>query len=1198
MPSILPLNLLFKDIKKNNYQEELEAAGVQMIQKNHVSVQTKIALGRPYSGDVYNATWTQNRNKIDVVLRYDLGPAQRELFIREAKIMASLQHEYIMKFYGAVILGSYADSVGLVVELFSKGNLEEFRVPSLFHAWLYASQLSSALEYLESKNLIHTSVVEPFVYISSLEKISIGGFMCCYYEEELDKTRHSGYQGDLLLSAITGHQGHRLDDFSLKGVVAMFSHLVFRMFRYLDSHRSSQLLELFPGNKKWPLVCPSGIASLLDRCLDEDVNNRPAFQEIVQVLAKERPVKLCFTTSNSSAEPCELSYEEGEKVWVISQPDTERYHGMWFGQKENGIIGFFESEKAIKTDDDDQVPLEIRARGIEAELAYKVALLEGMVKVCRARLLVIGQDRTGKTSLTKSLIGLPFNPEEPSTEVLEMNSSKLEVSVEQVVEWTAINDDSEAEQARPQDMSIARLVAENMMQKKENKEGQISPEEEKEMNYERNVAGPTQMNGMTSADDSSAMPNSPHEPSRSEDVVDGFEENLTQNPITMPRELTALVTECLRNPSDDDATETVLDIWDFAGQHLYYATHPIFFTHRAIYLLVHNLQKNPNDLAVPSFKCGDRTKPLENTSNETNLDMLLSWLVSVHSIRSPPTDHKVVQTCKSKLQCLPPPVLVVGTHADQVLPQEAEQVESQIASSIRGKTYQEHVLGPFYRVDNTQSSNSPDVKEIQARVQQILSSGLNSTADLPVKWFNFEKAVKNLAGEKFFMTLEEIGQVAQQECFIDDDKQLDAMLNYYHDLGLIVRFKDTVVVNTQWLINLFKKLITTCPFQEQVPVDRKLWQELEETGVLHMQLIDKVFEDLHGNGGKSLQQSVLDMMEKYGFLAKFHHHEESSKQTSNSCSSDIKYFVPAQLRVSRPELWKLAPLDSDPCSLVVKFCDGFVPHGLFPQLVSRLIALSSKLECTQVPKLYCNGAHFILGKKSQFDLVLLCSKHCIKLVLKGYNADSQQVAASSLAIQVRTLIEQELASLCQQWHWLGNVEYDLCVSCSACLSSSAECERHKSASCLDQDCMHMLPISSVAVEPVTSFTCPEQVGEHSRFTLTNLHKWYSSKTSEEKPPENDHKPRRIADVDFLSLADKIPDKWKKIGRLLDLEDCRISQIEIDKAGDVYEQCYAMLKAWKESQQDLNATCEQLIKALSHEIVKKTNLVPIYCYLEN
>ena len=60
-----------------------------------------------------------------------------------------------------------------MVELFSKGNLEELRVPSLFHAWLYASQLSSALEYLESKHLVHTSVVEPFVYIASLEKVRV-----------------------------------------------------------------------------------------------------------------------------------------------------------------------------------------------------------------------------------------------------------------------------------------------------------------------------------------------------------------------------------------------------------------------------------------------------------------------------------------------------------------------------------------------------------------------------------------------------------------------------------------------------------------------------------------------------------------------------------------------------------------------------------------------------------------------------------------------------------------------------------------------------------------------------------------------------------------------------------------------------------------------------------------------------------------
>ena len=37
-----------------------------------------------------------------------------------------------------------------------------------------------------------------------------------------------------------------------------------------------------------PLMCPSGVASLMERCLSADVHNRPAFQEISKVLAEVR----------------------------------------------------------------------------------------------------------------------------------------------------------------------------------------------------------------------------------------------------------------------------------------------------------------------------------------------------------------------------------------------------------------------------------------------------------------------------------------------------------------------------------------------------------------------------------------------------------------------------------------------------------------------------------------------------------------------------------------------------------------------------------------------------------------------------------------------------------------------------------------------------------------------------------------------
>ena len=81
------------------------------------------------------------------------------------------------------------------------------------------------------------------------------------------------------------------------------------------------------------------------------------------------------------------------------------------------------------------VPSEIEARGPRAKLAYKNALKTGKVKVYRARIMLIGQGRAGKTSLKKSLLGLPFDPEEESTEGIKIDPSKFEIDIEQAKNW-------------------------------------------------------------------------------------------------------------------------------------------------------------------------------------------------------------------------------------------------------------------------------------------------------------------------------------------------------------------------------------------------------------------------------------------------------------------------------------------------------------------------------------------------------------------------------------------------------------------------------------------------------------------------------------------------------------------------------------------------------------------------------------------
>ena len=69
------------------------------------------------------------------------------------------------------------------------------------------------------------------------------------------------------------------------------------------------------------------------------------------------------------------------------------------------------------------------------------------------------------------------------------------------------------------------------------------------------------------------------------------------------------------------------------------------------------------------------------------------------------------------------------------------------------------------------------------------------------------------------MDLDQLVSVIRQICQIEDEEEVTAMLNFYHDLGVIVKHRQTVVLEAQWLIDLFKQLITVRPFDESVSID-------------------------------------------------------------------------------------------------------------------------------------------------------------------------------------------------------------------------------------------------------------------------------------------------------------------------------------------------------------------------------------------
>ena len=93
------------------------------------------------------------------------------------------------------------------------------------------------------------------------------------------------------------------------------------------------------------------------------------------------------------------------------------------------------------------------------------------MNVYRGRILLIGQDRAGKTSLKKSLLGLPFDPKEQSTEGIEVDPSKCEIEVEQVKSWNSTGENKPSLSEFSKD--IARMFAEKRIELESEDESKV-----------------------------------------------------------------------------------------------------------------------------------------------------------------------------------------------------------------------------------------------------------------------------------------------------------------------------------------------------------------------------------------------------------------------------------------------------------------------------------------------------------------------------------------------------------------------------------------------------------------------------------------------------------------------------------------------------------------------------------------------------
>ena len=796
------------------------------------------------------------------------------------------------------------------------------------------------------------------------------------------------------------------------------------------------------------------------------------------------------------------------------------------------------------------VPPEILARGNLALEAYNKALAEGTTCVKRVPIMLIGQDRTGKTSLKNSLIGTRFNRDEESTVGINVDPSHFKVSTET---WKAGETDptTSVDTAVSYEHHAARLVVESLREvrvvQEESTRTEPVPSESiplvdqassnvnsdftSEPSHVPDVithdtaelfsGSKDSESGETSTDPESILTSSNLEPDEKRhpktacSKSDLTERQQDDTPLVipkMPEEIATLIEKLLKELDKvDDKADIYSVLWDFGGQSVYYATHPLFLTARAIYLLVFDLSRGPLERAKPVVRQGTFKKFEDSFGPKTNLDYLDFWMTSVASLANQDGNHELTSS-SGILPVTLPSVFLVCTHADE--PRgggDPSTLAKEIFGSLHTKPYKTHLYENVFAVDNTKSglqSECPEVTRLRKEVHTVARELPQMRESIPVKWLHYEKALQVMKedGNKW-ITLERAKQIASNVCNIVDNKQFDTLLDFLHDQRILIHFDDTpelsrlVVLDPQWLIDVFKKVITIKPYCYQEEGFRELWFDLETTGILDEKLLEHVWGPLFDN--RETSDSLVAIMEKFSLLC-------SWPSSDTSCSK--QYLVPSMLMSHPPDdIAKLVASAQIP-SLFIKFESGHVPPGLFPRLVLQFFQWGKEEFWSPMnPQLYHNFARFFTFGDDDCSVIILCHSSSIEIIFHRGNvgihlADEFQTKMNltanvghdafdvtctrAVCRQLQLILECMRKEFC----WLRNMRYDLHVICPICCQGCAVnyCRVHHTQRCKQEECLHFWSESMLRGNQLVVKCTKSAVAQNNKFHVKKFAPWFAS----------------------------------------------------------------------------------------------------------
>ncbi|XP_071943202.1 uncharacterized protein [Antedon mediterranea] len=726
------------------------------------------------------------------------------------------------------------------------------------------------------------------------------------------------------------------------------------------------------------------------------------------------------------------------------------------------------------------VPLEVLARGQEAKNAFLDAIQEGSKPIYQTRLMLVGQERAGKTSLTKALIGHPFDDNEKVTDGIELSCT---INVKHTTNWTPNQNKKTNKAMQEYRRTLAEEIVNDILKNKEEKQTELREHVKKQENGEVCSVGELEeatlltfsnstYNGQTCTE-ISAITTLEIEEEKKEKLQDSKEIGrkkqeyeqfgLTEDTQEEVFKLVKNILEEKKRNGEKKISEEIkkvqqtigdltLSIWDFAGQDLYYITHQMFLVSRAIYIICFNLCHDLNAPSRVEVFHREYGKITDADHYMTNLDRVVFWSQSIYS-------HTTENSVSNQKQ-FSPPIFIVGTHRES-LPGNDEERQALtedkfllIKKAFKQKPYEDHVVLKYYAIDNSvRSPLDKSIVELRDHITEVAKNESYMGEKMPLKWLNFLHEIEQLrAQNEHSINFKQVTKISSK-CHINTNIQLFAMLHFHHDLGNIVYYgerdtpysalNDIIIIIPQWLIYIFRLVITVKNPSDQWAEFRSSWKKLDEEGFLEERLLRRMWQEF-----LEKFEALLQLMQKFDLIC-VKTQSILYKQTTGT-KSDRLFYVPSLLKKKEgDEMVSLDKLAKSNNTVVfyVNF-DGFLPEGLYYRLVVRIVHWSQQRSHDKGynPRLFYQQVKVYIDQNHDAIIRILPEKRsCIQVVIYKLKVGGKHLEPSpSVCKEILQLIKENLLDIGHKW--MKRVDFNVCVLCNVCPEENLHL--HKLKECL------------------------------------------------------------------------------------------------------------------------------------------------------